>query len=279
MRIYYTLLLILSALLSLVAVPTIAYIMIPQDGGNLTYLSLMISYPISLSLIAWALKKSGKIRLKDIYGKIDYNLIAIIFIATIILSSVFSFAEGNIFFSERDGLEVLASAIISFAFIPLQCFTEEFIFRILFQKAMLKDSFKSSIPSKAIALVLSSAIFASLHLFNSEALLFNSTFSSFAYYFLSGAFLFVLTYIEKGYNAAFSYHTANNLFISVFLSRDGANTIPSSSIFVTKSNFNANFAFLSLVSAIVITCAIVLAYTKARREQIDEKEQKEEENF
>ncbi len=269
MKGYYILLLVLAFLVTLIAVPLILLLLFPFNGGLIPYLRLMAGYPVSLAIINTVMKKSSGKGIKELTGKIDARIFAAVFAAIFALSLAGTFLKGNI---ERntDPLYVsFISLIISILFVPMQCFSEELIFRILFQKAVMKDGFESPVSQKATALILSSAVFSIMHLGSNEAMMFNSTALSFLYYFASGAFLTGLTFIEKGYAGAIAYHTANNLFIAAAVnSKSDIATLPSSSFFLSESSFDPFSAIFSLISAIVIAGIIELFFSRQRREQI-----------
>ena len=89
-----------------------------------------------------------------------------------------------------------------------------------------------------------------------------SHWASFIYFFLSGAFLFTLTFIEKGYTSAIAYHTANNLFIAVVINIKDAATIPSYPFFFSERNLAPAETITSLVLTMLMVSAIVMAYKK-----------------
>ena len=100
------------------------------------------------------------------------------------------------------------------------------------------------------------------------------------YYFVSAAYLNLLSFIEKGYTSPIAYHTANNLFIAVVINRKEASTIPSEPFFFFTGNFDTFNSIISLVWAMIVITAVVAIYSRrqSRRAEIGKEEQKEEEN-
>lgn len=263
-RLYYLILFILSFTTILLAVPVILMIIFPSAKGNLLYLRLMAGYPISLMIIQIIMKKTRGYGLEKITGKIDKKLFVCIFLTLIFVSLIFSIRERGIERNDASFHRILLSTLISVLFIPMQCYSEELIFRIIPQK-MMSNGFSSRIWEKAAISVISSLFFALLHLPNSEAQLFNSQAVSFMYYFISALFLCLISLMEKGYTAPIAYHTANNLFIAVIISRKDAATIPSEPFFFFCGNFESLNSIISLAWAMLITIAIILIYKKRQK--------------
>ena len=256
-RLYYLILFILSFTTILLAVPVILMIIFPSAKGNLLYLRLMAGYPISLLIIQIIMKKTRGYGLEKITGKIDKKLFVCIFLTLIFVSLIFSIRERGIERNDVSFHRILLSTLISVLFIPMQCYSEELIFRIIPQK-MMSNGFSSRIWEKAAISVISSLFFALLHLPNSEAKLFNSQAVSFMYYFISALFLCLISLMD-------AYHTANNLFIAVIISRKDAATIPSEPFFFFCGNFESLNSIISLAWAMIITIAIILIYKKGQK--------------
>ncbi len=271
--IYYLILFIVSFLTTLIVIPLLLLLLFPSAAKNALYLRLMVGYPISLAIISIVMKKSSGKGMKALIGPVDVKLFALIFLATLLISLIGCLFGGGIQPNQSGAVEIAISLLISILFIPMQCFSEELVFRILPQKIILPSSFSSPLRYKILSAVLSSAFFAVLHLPNSEALLFNSTALSFLYFFLSGIFLCALTFIEKGYTANISYHIANNIFIAALINRKDGETIPSEPFFFYEGNFDVFHTIISLVWAIIIIMAVEMIYIRhSRRAQIGKKD-------
>lgn len=264
-KLYYLLLFIILFLSSLLIIPICLLLLFPRVEGNALYLRMMAAYPLSLAILSVMMKKAGGKGLRDLIGKIDWKLFLTVFIIFFLYSAVSGLIKGGI---ERNPAPIstqIISLIISITTIPMQCVTEELLFRILIQKAVMTEDFASLWKKKLTALLISSAFFSSLHLANSEALLFGSIMLSFSYYFLSGAFLFALTLITRDYSANISYHIANNMFIAAIVNRAKGATIPSSSFFIFEGNFNTFDTVFSFIGAIVIIMAGIKIYLRHKR--------------
>ncbi len=267
---YYLIVFASLFLLSLLVIPLVLMLFFPASDGNLLYLRTMASYPAALMIVNRMMKKSSCESLFSMIMPIRKGLFIAVFIAVCSLSLASSLLEGSIIKNRLPLSTLLLSFLISIIFIPLQCTAEEIIFRILPQKILLRNSFDSPWIMKSLTALLSSAFFSSLHMANSEALLFESRALSFSYYFLSGALLCTLTYIERGYTSAISYHTANNLFVTIVMNRAEESTLASSPFFLRAGDFNDYSSIFSLIAAIIVTVTVVTLYRirQIRREQI-----------
>ena len=273
-RIYYFLLLLLSFATVLIIMPIIATLLFPKTEGILLYLRMMAPYPIALLIIEIVMRKSSGKTLKELTGKIDKLLFLIILITIFAISIIGSVSDSEIIRNDAKVKNIIISLIISIIFIPMQCYSEELIFRILPQRIALSDYFDSPLRDKIAVSIVSSAVFASLHLSNSEAQLFNNLALSFSYYFISAAFLSLLSFIERGYTSPIAYHTANNLFIAAVINRKDKATIPSEPFFIFNGNFEAINSIISLVWAMIIITAVVIIYKmQLRRAEIGKAEQ------
>ena len=259
---YYPVLLIITFMMALLVLPVMLLLLFPDAEGNLLYLRMMASYPVTLAILPQTMRKMRGERISDLTGKIEPRLFIIITIFIFAISSLRSIIDGKVQPSGENAANILISLIISLLFIPAQCLIEELIFRIIPQKIALRNSFNSTTLEKVAVTAISSAVFSFLHLGNSEALLMGSHWASFIYFFLSGAFLFTLTFIEKGYTSAIAYHTANNLFIAVVINIKDAATIPSYPFFFSERNLAPAETITSLVLTMLMVSAIVMAYKK-----------------
>ncbi len=146
-------------------------------------------------------------------------------------------------------------ALISLLLIPVQSATEELVLR-----GYLNQGLGKYIKNPWIVFVLTSAMFAALHLGNPEAAAgaeqgkYLITMSS---YFFFGFFACILTYIDGGLESAIGIHAANNLYASIFLGYENS-ALPTPTVLHTTLNPSSD-AIITLLS-MGIVCAILWRY-------------------
>jgi len=109
----------------------------------------------------------------------------------------------------------LLLALISLLFIPIQAGLEELIFR-----GYLMQGFQKITRKRWIPIVLTSLIFASLHLLNPEIEKYGIDFAATFLFF--GLTTGIIAYMDDGIELAIGTHIANNLFIVLMISTDWA---------------------------------------------------------
>ena len=124
-------------------------------------------------------------------------------------------------------------ALVSLIFIPLQSGTEEIIFR-----GYLNQGFTHILKNKWIAFVITSVLFASMHLSNPEALkgaedgILLLTMSS---YFFFGFIACIMVWMDDGLESAIGFHAGNNCFAAIFVNYEGS-VLPTPSLFMASPN-------------------------------------------
>ncbi|MBP6183592.1 MAG: CPBP family intramembrane metalloprotease [Saprospiraceae bacterium] len=106
--------------------------------------------------------------------------------------------------------------IISLLFIPIQASFEE-----LFVRGYLMQGLGLATNSRLVAILLTSAVFAGLHLMNPEIDKFGLS-TMVIYYMVVAVFLAVITLLDDGLELAMGIHTATNLFGSLFVTFEGS---------------------------------------------------------
>jgi len=153
------------------------------------------------------------------------------------------FTPGNYKFSfQLDNF--LIFALLSIILIPIQSSTEELVFR-----GYLMQGFSLLAKRPWIPLVLSSAIFASLHSSNPEVASYGLGIML-LYYFSMGFLLGWITLQTAGLEAALGIHAANNIYASLFV------TFPSSAL-QTPALFTMT-AFNPVLSLIIFYISAVI---------------------
>lgn len=112
------------------------------------------------------------------------------------LSVISSGAEGVSHFS-------LLFLIITLIMVPIQCITEEFVFR-----GFLMQTFGSWFKIPVLAIIIQAIIFAAVHGYNSLGVF---------EVFVSGLIMGVLAWKTNGIEVSSALHTANNLTIALFV--------------------------------------------------------------
>ena len=124
-------------------------------------------------------------------------------------------------------------ALVSVIFIPMQAGTEEIIFR-----GYLNQGFTHVLKNKWVAFIITSGLFAAMHLSNPEALkgaedgLFVLTMST---YFFFGFIACVMVWMDDGLESAIGFHAANNCFAAIIVNYEGS-VLPVPSLFMSTPN-------------------------------------------
>ena len=100
--------------------------------------------------------------------------------------------------------------LIAVTLIPIQTSLEEYIFR-----GYLMQGFAAYLKSRWVALIMTSLIFGSLHIFNPEVE--KIGYGILVYYIGTGLFLGILTLMDQGIELALGFHAANNLFTALLV--------------------------------------------------------------
>lgn len=107
----------------------------------------------------------------------------------------------------------LIMLFISCAFIPFQSSLEEWLFR-----GYLMQGFATLTKSRLGALILTSVLFGSLHIFNPE--IEKLGYGLMAYYIGTGFFFGIIALMDEGIELAIGFHIANNLITAILVTAD-----------------------------------------------------------
>lgn len=107
--------------------------------------------------------------------------------------------------------------VLALVLTPLQCITEELLFRTTLWRMMEGRVRKYWIPA-----VVSGLVFTLAHLTNAEVQTSNYSISVLLYYFLSGFLFMEMIRVHNGSEAAFGAHIANNLFLVLVINYAGS---------------------------------------------------------
>lgn len=148
-------------------------------------------------------------------------------------------------------------AAISLLLIPLQSASEEIVLR-----GYLNQGLGKYIKNPWVVFFITSAMFASLHLGNPEAVegaANGKLLLTMSGYFMFGMFACVLTYIDGGLESAIGVHAANNLFASVMLGYDNS-ALPTPTVF--KAPLNPDTDLIVTIGALGVVCLILWIFRK-----------------
>lgn len=156
-----------------------------------------------------------------------------------------------------DAGRFLIYAIISLIFIPMQSGTEEIVFR-----GYLNQAFAHLLKNKWIAFVITSILFAAMHLSNPEALkgaedgILLLTMSS---YFFFGFIACLMVWMDDGLESAIGFHAANNCFAAIFVNYEGS-VLPTPSLFMATPN-----TVIDVPTSLLAMCLIAAILYKTRK--------------
>ncbi len=136
---------------------------------------------------------------------------------------------------------------------PIQCFSEELLFRSYLWRWTEGHRMLSS---PWVLCPLSGVLFLAAHLGNPEISALGGRMSIYGYYLLYGAFLMHLTLADRGIEAAAGIHTANNLFALLVLNYEGS-VLPSPSVLTVQE--------LHSTSSLAAVAAAAALYLLLRR--------------
>lgn len=173
------------------------------------------------------------------------------------------YSKVRFMFGEYPFSRFIGFALMSFLLIPFQSAAEELVFR-----GYLNQAFKRFIPNIWVVFIITSILFASMHLSNPESLS-SAEKGAFTHilmmsgYFLFGFILCVIAYFEGGLEAVIGVHAANNIFAAVFVNYEGS-VLPTPSLFLAPAPDGS-----SNISIIIVLSIIALALYVTRKRQMD----------
>jgi membrane protease YdiL (CAAX protease family) len=148
-------------------------------------------------------------------------------------------------------------ALVSLIFIPMQSGTEEIVFR-----GYLNQGFAHILRNKWIAFIITSALFAAMHLSNPEALkgaedgILLLTMSS---YFFFGFIACIMVWMDDGLESAIGFHAGNNCFAAIFVNYEGS-VLPTPSLFMATPN-----TVIDVPTTLLAMCVIAAILYKTRK--------------
>ncbi|MEP3892246.1 MAG: CPBP family intramembrane glutamic endopeptidase [Hellea sp.] len=209
-------------------------------SGPFAYITFLLVFPASLIALYLGQKfihKRSLLSLHTAAKKIRWSRGLQAFIITWIvlgsLTAVGHFSGLSPITTNFDAGRFAIYAVISLIFLPLQSGTEEIVFR-----GYLNQWFSHFLKNKWIAFVITSALFAAMHLSNPEATkgaedgILLLTMSS---YFIFGFVACLMVWMDEGLESAIGFHAANNTFAAIFVNYEGS-VLPTPSLFMATPN-------------------------------------------
>lgn len=141
---------------------------------------------------------------------------------------------------------------VTLLLIPMQSATEEIALR-----GYLNQGIGHYISNPWIVFIITSALFASLHLGNpevAESTKDTSLIIAMSGYFLFGIFACILTYIDGGLESAIGMHAANNIFAASMVGYDNS-ALPTPTLF--KVPLNSELDTLVVLISLTLICLIM----------------------
>jgi len=209
-------------------------------SGPFAYATFLIIFPASLIALYLGQKLLHKRSLLSLHTsakKIRWSRgLQAFFVTWIVLGSLTAvghFSGLSPINTNFDAGRFLIYAIVSLLFLPMQSGTEEIVFR-----GYLNQGFTHILKNKWVAFIITSALFAAMHLSNPEATkgaedgILLLTMSS---YFIFGFVACLMVWMDDGLESAIGFHAANNTFAAIFVNYEGS-VLPTPSLFMASPN-------------------------------------------
>lgn len=240
---------------------------IGSSNRHLNFLNIHLFFAILLTinlLITYYYNKIKPVLLINWNGKINYKSILwgfLIWFSLLIISLIIEVIEGESNLIKTTDISMtLLFLITSILLTPIQILAEEILFRgylIRFLKKIKNNSL--------FIILISSVIFASLHMLNPEVED-EKKFLFLVVYLIMSLYLTVLTVTFKGLEYSIGIHMANNFFTINFLNYPNS-PLPSMPLYLSEDKIEPGETIINLIVLICITTAIILIrerYVKKR---------------
>ena len=217
-----------------------ASLMKAMGVSPIVYMLFLLVFPFSLIALYLGQKfihKRSILSLHTAAKKIRWSRGAQAFFITWIvlgsLTAIGHFSGLSPINTNFDAGRFLIYAVVSIIFIPMQSGTEEIVFR-----GYLNQGFTHILKNKWIAFIVTSVLFAAVHLSNPEATkgaedgILLLTMSS---YFIFGFVACLMVWMDDGLESAIGFHAANNTFAAIFVNYEGS-VLPTPSLFMATPN-------------------------------------------
>ena len=142
--------------------------------------------------------------------------------------------------------------LISFLIIPIQTTAEEVLFR-----GYLGQSIFRKTGSIFHTIITTSLFFALMHAFNPEVETLG--YGILIYYFLTGAFLSIMTVMDDGMELSIGYHAANNVFTAIMITSNWQ-AFQTDALFVDTSI--PSFGIDSILTLLIVQPLMLFVFSK-----------------
>ena len=190
-------------------------------------------------------------------GKINFSKIAYGFSLWLFLAFVaelpFLISEPDSYVFRFDAGRFFVLLLLAVLLLPLQTTMEEFFFR-----GWIMQGMGAAFGSKIFPLVISSALFAGVHMSNPEVLNYGAG-PMMTYYLTAGLFLGLITILDDSLDLAIGVHFATNFYAAVFVNYESA-ALQTGSLF--KYTGDLNVAAMNVAFVILALVFIFLASKK-----------------
>ncbi|MGO4770365.1 lysostaphin resistance A-like protein [Flavobacterium sp. W22_SRS_FK3] len=234
--------------------PTNDTMLMKMFDSNLTLFLVMISFAFALAAVFYVVKKLHNQSLLSITTSrrtVDIKRILFSFLLWAgfsVASFLFIYFQSpEQFILNFKPIPFLILAVIGTILIPIQTSTEEYVFR-----GYLMQGFANLAKNRWFPLLMTSAIFGSMHLFNPEVTKMGNIIM--IYYIGTGLFLGIITLMDEGMELALGFHAANNLTGALLVTSDWS-VFQTHSLFIDTSEPSAGF---DVILPVVIIYPILL---------------------
>jgi membrane protease YdiL (CAAX protease family) len=145
--------------------------------------------------------------------------------------------------------------LVALIFTPIQCLSEELLFRSLFYTVAKRTKISAHLIS-----IISALFFTLAHITNVEILSSTTPILILSYYFLSGFFFMEIVFAYKGIEVALGAHIMNNFFITTLVNYTDSSI--HSYPFITIGSPNI---FIDLFLLIISSSILLFLPSRAKR--------------
>lgn len=213
---------------------------------------LIVLFIFSIILTHILLNTSVIAMVRDKKYEIRVYVLTILITASVLLFFTFLFNKSIAFESSTTILEKIYIAFIVLIITPLQCFSEEYLFRVSF--ARLFNS--NNMIAKILLSIFSGIIFLLAHMFSNPEFQIAQSFLLYFYYFQFGFLSMLLGLCLEDFSFAIIIHSINNLFSIIICGYIGS-PLESAPFFISSqipSPLLSNIA-LCVIFALTYFCA------------------------
>ncbi len=210
---------------------------------NLTLFLIMLSFVFAMIGIYYVVRylhQQTMLSISTSREKLDWNRVSFSFLLwgvfTFVSTLLFYWVSPENFIINFKPIPFAILVIIGTLLIPIQTSTEELIFR-----GYLMQGFANLSKNKWFPLLMTSAIFGTMHIANPEVAKMGN--SILIYYIGTGLFLGIVTLMDEGTELALGFHAANNLVSALLVTSDWS-AFQTHSIFKDVSNPSASLDVL-----------------------------------